>query len=477
MKKNILLLVTFMLAAVSTAWADTDYEFTAQYSNVGKLVYNGQEQTVSFSVYGNNCGYTILDNRATNVGTYTALIQASGCPGHYNTDSRGHWHIFRHVGNVSVAWTIDPRNLVDGVNITVKDQQWTGNNIQVAAGDDRLYTIKYNDQDLVLNKDYTVLVTKLNSPTTVKDEGRYVIQFTGIGNFTGAVTKTFDVKKDLSKGENFTGVHFNIPEQIYLHGQTGFDFQVEVFDNISHAKLYENEDYTMKFFDGDTEVEETAVNAGDENAKGKKYIVKFFGVAPKYDPDETKSIEKTFYVVKEYQDCDPTEGALSGVANPVNMRITKAGYPVALDSPDGVIVKSEMQVAPQPDGSEIVQAIDPESNRCQIPAGMEVTIGEDNLGYDIVGIQNNAFAGCTKLRWINSMIPAAVWTPKSLDRSVIDTPFFGIPKMTLVYLNGYSIKGENYIYKVTESDFRSELFHIYEDIKGDQTKYSDSTNE
>ena len=108
---------------------------------------------------------------------------------------------------------------------------------------------------------------------------------------------------------------------------------------------------------------------------------------------------------------------------------------------------------------------------------MEVTIGEDNLGYDIVGIQNNAFAGCTKLRWINSMIPAAVWTPKSLDRSVIDTPFFGIPKMTLVYLNGYSIKGENYIYKVTESDFRSELFHIYEDIKGDQTKYSDSTNE
>ena len=138
MKKNILLLVTFMLAAVSTAWADTDYEFTAQYSNVGKLVYNGQEQTVSFSVYGNNCGYTILDNRATNVGTYTALIQASGCPGHWNTDSRGHWHIFRHVGNVSVAWTIDPRNLVDGVNITVKDQQWTGNNIQVAAGDDRL---------------------------------------------------------------------------------------------------------------------------------------------------------------------------------------------------------------------------------------------------------------------------------------------------------------------------------------------------
>jgi hypothetical protein len=49
--------------------------------------------------------------------------------------------------------------------------------------------------------------------------------------------------------------------------------------------------------------------------------------------------------------------------------------------------------------------------------------------------------------------------------------------MTLVYLNGYSIKGENYIYKVTEDDFRSELFHIYEDVKGDQTKYSDSTNE
>lgn len=477
-----------MLAAVSTAWADTDYGFQATFSNVSSPVYNGQEQTVSFTVDNANCSYDISNNKGTNAGTYNAQINPQ-CTGHTNTDDEGGTHIFVHKGTITVAWTIQPRNLVDGVTITVKDQKWTGNDIQIAAGDDALYTIKYNDTDLELNKDYQVTVTKLNTPTTVKDEGRYVIVFKGIGNFTGIVTKTFDVKKDLSQGEDITGVHYDIPEQIYLNGQISFDFQVEVTDRFSHTKLYEGEDYTMKFFkaeaaDAADEVEETAIkpysidNGDNESVRGQKYWVEFTGVAPKYDP-ETK-IKKAFYVVKEYQECDPTQipNVYPNLAK-VNMRLTKGGYPIALDSPEGAIVKGQAQVAPKPGTGG--PAIDIQSTRCLIQDTVKVAIttgdATEFLNHDVVGVQDMSFAACFQLRWIDSWIPGDVWTPKSLSRSVPNTPFYGIPKQTLVYLNGVNIKGENYIYKITKEDFRSELFHIYEDVKGDQTKYSDSANE
>lgn len=476
MKKNILILLSVLMASATTAWGQVSTSnFSASYSQGGPYTYDGQEHN-GVSGISANCTYQVTGTQsATNAGHYSCTV-ASFCPGHYEyVGSR--WQIeWYHVGAYTIDWVINPRDLNDDVEIKVNDQQWTGQEIDV----NDVYTIKYNDQDLT-EDDYDVVVTKLESPVNILDEGRYTIVFTGKGNFTGQYIETFDVKKDLSKGEDFTGVHFDIPEQIFIKGQS-FDFQVEVSDKISHAKLYENEDYTVAFYSkaeatSDFEIEETAVNLG-EGEKAKKYWVVFTGVAPKYDPE--KSIKKAFYVINEYQESAPSpathdpniRGNLDGLAK-VNIRITKPGYPVAQDSPNGKVELGEAKVAPKTDGSP---AIDVESKRCMILDTIKVAVvdGEttEYVNHNIVGIENNAFAGCKTLRWINSLIPGT-YVPTSLDRTVIDTPFYGIPRQTLVYLYGYNITGENYIYKITENDFRSALFHIYEDIKGDQTKYSD----
>lgn len=479
MKKNILILLSIMMASATTAWGQSVRAFNPQYTNyspVGHptITYDGSSKTgVLLGSY--NCqGATITGNTATNAGVYQAEIRPE-CEGHLvpTPDITEGYFTYYDAGTTTVDWQILPRDLNDGVTIEVTDQKWTGHNIAT----NKVYTVKYGTTTLMENVDFNVVVTKLQTATSILDEGRYTIVFTGRGNFTGQVVKTFNVKKDLSQGEDITGVHFNIPEQIFVQGQT-FDFQCEVSDKISHTLLYEGEDYTMKFYSNATatdEVAETAITAGD--GKGKKYWVVFTGVAPKYDPD--KSIKKAFYVVKEYQESAPSpttlattvRGNLDGLAK-VNLRITKPGYPVALDSPNGMVELGEAKVAAYADGTP---AINIESTRCMILDTIQVAVtdaAEDIVNHNIVGIENNAFAGCSKLRWVNSLIPAS-YVPSSLDRTVVDTPFYGIPHQTLVYLYGYNINGENYIYKITENDFRSALFHIYEDVKGDQTKYSD----
>lgn len=464
-----------MLATAATAWGQTSTveEFIPTYTNnspVGNatLTYDGTEKT-GVVVTSTNCEnrYTISQDKATNAGTYTAHITAE-CTSHtittVGTDPTT--FTFIHAGDVAVTWQILPRDLTDGVTITVQDVQWTGNDIAISSA---ISEISYNSTALAANTDYIVFVTKESTPGNVRDEGRYTLVFQGIGNFKGTVTKTFDVKKDMSQNEDVTGVHYDIPEQILKEGATTFDFLCEVTDTKSHNKLFEGEDFTMKFYkdeacaDGD-EIDEAAIGVEGADAKGQKYWVKFTGVKPKYD--ENTSIVKAFYVVKEYQTYDHTNDAYADI----NMRITKAGYPVATDSPTGAIVRGEMQVAPKAGGDP---AIATTSERCEIPAEMTLTVTDD-LNYNIVGIQNHAFSGCTTLRWIDSKIPANVYTPSSLERNVPDTPFYGVPKQTLIYLFGYTVAGENYIYKVTSTELRTERFHIYEDVAGDQTKYSDA---
>ena len=452
MKKHFLLLLTIMLCAVGTAWGQYNQTFTATYTVNENLTYSGAEQT-GFTVGTTNCSYKVTGDKATNAGTYAGAI-TSDCGGHYLSLGGYDQIVWDHIGTINVNWVILPCDLTDvGVTIEAQDVQWTGSDINIS---DAIKTAQFKGSDMTKGTDYDVYVTKESIATSVKNEGRYTLVFTGKGNFTGTITRTFDVKKDMSKGEDITGVHYDIPEQIRVEGEA-FEFQYEVSDKISHAKLYVDEDYTVELFTDDA----CTSPADEANMTEGKYWAKFTGVAPKYDP--TTSITKAFYVVNEYQTYDHATYA------DINMRITKAGYPVATDSPTGQAIPGEMEVAPLTDGNP---AIDLASTQCEIPEKMTVPVTDD-LNFNIVGIQNNSFSGCATLRWINSLIPSDAWTPSSLDRTIIDTPFYGLPKPTIVYLYGSTVKGENYVYKITDSDFRSERYHIYEDVIGDQTKYSD----
>ena len=478
MKKKILATLLILLAAVGTAMAGGDIEFTASIDNP-TLIYNGLEQTVTITA---NCSYNVTSGSVTgtNVGTYTVTAEAT-CPGHVDiADTPG---TFTHTGSSTMTWVIEPRDIAttygDGHDVTlavkapateqggVVSTKWTGSVINYSD----LFTITFNSADLSTDE-YEVHIFQGEAPTTMKDEGRYTIVFQGKNNFKGSIIKMVDVKKDMSEGESVTGIHFDIPAQILIDGATTFDFNATVTDKKSHTTLHENEDYTLKFFstEADAEQELLEPDADDTNNPTPidettintqaKYWVVAEGVAPKYQG----KIKKAFYTINEYQTTTPTGGV------EISLHITEPGYPTAADSPSGAVIPGEMQVGknPQPAvATTVVKAV--------VPGDFTVTLTED-ITFNVVGIESGAFAGCNVLRFIDAS-NIKDFTPSSLNRNAANGPFAGLPKQTLVYLTGADVEGENYIYHTSTSadDWFCDVYRIYDDSNGNQTGFADAT--
>ena len=510
MKKIIFLTLALALTFVGTTWGqatDEHFEVTSVTINDNyPFVYDGTAKTYITS-FVDNCSISdgnLMGNTATNAGDYTATI-SSICHGH-PIDKGSYTYEEFHVGSVSYNWTILPRSISKtdyadyNVSVTVHNQKWTGSEIELAADvsdtDTKVYSIKFKGAELVKGTDYDVYTTIESSTGKIKDEGRYTIVFVGKGNFTGTITKTFEVKKQLTDPEATTGIHYAIPDQILTLNTTNSkyelkEFTMEVNDTKSHTILRETEDYTLKFFAGGAAVDDyldsdpsndpTPITLADITAEGKYWVV-IEGKAPKY----TAKVKKEFYAIKEYQ-LTATHMIDGGEAPQVSVRITKAGYPTYAPVGATAPVKGEVEVAMKPvintdAATTFTPCIPIESNRCVIPAGynmkafLSTVFGSltSEYTYDVVGIKNGVFAGCSKLRWIDVQIPAATWTPSSLDRDVIniDTPFCGVPKSAIVYLFGTTVAGENYVYKFGTDDYRCAQYRIYEDLSGEQTQYS-----
>ena len=92
----------------------------------------------------------------------------------------------------------------------------------------------------------------------------------------------------------------------------------------------------------------------------------------------------------------------------------------------------------------------------------------------ITEIADGAFEGCTALRYID-LANAKGFTPSSLQRNIAASPFYGVPKQALVYLNGTTFTGENYVYKPGDgTDYFCELCKIYDDMSGNQLGFSET---
>ncbi len=467
MKKNIFLTLVLSLAFAGTAWGDatteifevTSVTFNANYP----FVYDGTPKTYITS-FENNCTLkkgSLTGNTATNAGSYTATI-SSQCYGHGTYHSGDYYEEF-HVGSVTYNWSILPRDIsktsgyADNkyVTITVNDQEWTGSAINISA----VYTIKFEGANLTA-ADYDVYVTKEETPTTIKDAGRYTIVFTGKGNFTGTITKTFDVKKDLSEPAIIKNVMlFDIPVQIIPFGGKLTALNMTISDKESHETLYEGVDYTLKYYqnDGTTEITDFKTNGLDYSSADveNKYVVEITGIGTKYDG----WIKQEFWAVKEYQLTDEN----------VSLHITEPGYSLGLTSPTGAVVKGKMMV-----GDKTEQATAGAIKTLEIPATKSVNVDTKNITFDIVGIENGAFKDFSTLRFIDAR-QIANYKPSSLNRTATNTPFTGLPKQTLVYLTGSTVEGENYIYD-TGVGLNCETFKIYDDISGTQTGFTNATD-
>lgn len=502
MKKNIFLTLALVLTFVGTAWGQTSDPFKVTSVTINPnypFVYDGTEKEY-ITGFTDNCSLndgSLTGNTATNAGSYTATI-SSQCYGH-PIDMGSYTYEEFHVGSVSYNWTILPRPLTDaGVTITTKDVTWTGNEIDItSAYEPIVYNNGTSDYTLVKGTDYDVYTTIQNTPNNVKDAGRYTIVFVGKGNFAGTVTKTFDVKKDLATAATDGILTYDIPTQIMLYQNNVTDvadianatytlnkLNIQIKDANSHELLYEGEDYTLAYYSEYTsETDNTPIVAGhpeqltltqtgnptstETGNMEKKYIVKITGTGKKY----TGSKILNFYTLAEYQktvanasDVDPHKILWYRIST------TNPGYPTNATPGANSLSTAKGQVTV---GAPIGAAINKETNKLTIPAGNATLVGDKTINFDVTGINKYAFAGCNVLRWMDIQIPAETWTPISLDRTIADSPFFGVPKPALVYLFGTTVTGENYVYKFGTNDLRCAQYRIYEDITGQQTLYSE----
>ena len=458
MKKNIFLTLALSLAFAATAWGQATEPFTASITNT-PTTYNGEPQSPSITA---NCAYSHTFAAVTDAGTYQVTVN-NGC----TTHDVGSGTLTHTGGSVTLDFVIDPHNIADATFVTTvnaNDMKWTGATLTPTQGDgDEKYqlkaTIAGNPTDLELNTDYTFYTI----PSEVKDAGEYTIVFVGKGNYNGTVATTFNVKKDLTDPSVEAILGYDIPTQIIPFESQLKALNMIITDENSHETLYEGVDYTLKYYqaDGTTEITDFTTNGLAYSTDGieNKYQVEIIGQGTKYN----QSVKKVFYAVKEYQTLSPTDGTAN-----ISLHITEPGYPEAETSPTGVVVIGKMMV-----GAKAAAAVDAAAERVKIPATHTVSVTKD-ITFNIAGIENGAFKGCNTLRYIDATNLEG-YTPSSLDRKAENTPFEGLPKQTLVFLEGATVTGENYIYKTTTAgDYRCETLMIYDDVNGTQTGFENA---
>lgn len=156
------------------------------------------------------------------------------------------------------TFTVEPREIEAKDVAFDKELTYTGNELTQTV------TVTVNGKTLTVGTDYTV------SGLTGTEPGSYPVTVTGTGNYTGTVTKSFEIAKaDISSAE--------ITYDAGPYGYTGKEWKPEVAVSFNDAALTADTDYTVSY--------ENNINAGTA-----KIIIT--GIGDHF----TGSTEKTFTI-------------------------------------------------------------------------------------------------------------------------------------------------------------------------------------
>lgn len=113
---------------------------------------------------------------------------------------------------------------------------------------DEDYRITYNDETLVKDKDYIISYTSPEKNYT--NPGSFKVTFTGIGRFTGSVTKTWTIQKTSLTtlwAEDDLGISYKNSD--YTKGGTKARIEVSIWDEkeFEYVYLKEGVDYTVTY--------------------------------------------------------------------------------------------------------------------------------------------------------------------------------------------------------------------------------------
>ena len=135
----------------------------------------------------------------------------------------------------AATFTVEPREIEAKDVAFDKELTYTGNELTQTV------TVTVNGKTLTVGTDYTV------SDLTGTEPGSYPVTVTGTGNYTGTVTKSFEIAKaDISSAE--------ITYDAGPYGYTGKEWKPEVTVSFNSATLTAGNDYTVSY--------ENNINAG-----------------------------------------------------------------------------------------------------------------------------------------------------------------------------------------------------------------------
>ncbi len=314
--------------------------------------------------------------------------------------------------------------------------------------------VKIGSTTLDSSTDYTVTYDELILPGVYP----HGIKITGKGSYFGYVYADFTICKSINPTKASAVVKIttdpatpNATDLLPARTWTGselpsafnvYDFGEELIQGVDYKLWYKPEgasDYSLTAPTGS----ETAVT---------KVTVKIEGIGI-----YSEEFLRDYYIVPVTM-TDVTTGAdtkiqygLIDKTNNVNVK----GYTGTTDGTD-VIVPATMKP---------IDALT--FNVTGVEALNATVINSVTLPSSITSITDGAFDGATNLHWIDAS-KATGFVPTTLSRTATAAPFKGINKRSLIFLNGSTVEGENYVYKVAVDNYQCDVLKIYDDTEGNQ---------
>ena len=314
--------------------------------------------------------------------------------------------------------------------------------------------VKIGSTTLDSSTDYTVTYDELILPGVYP----HGIKITGKGSYFGYVYADFTICKSINPTKASAVVKIttdpatpNATDLLPARTWTGselpsafnvYDFGEELIQGVDYKLWYKPEgasDYSLTAPTGS----ETAVT---------KVTVKIEGIGI-----YSEEFLRDYYIVPVTM-TDVTTGAdtkiqygLIDKTNNVNVK----GYTGTTDGTD-VIVPATMKP---------IDALT--FNVTGVEALNATVINSVTLPSSITSITDGAFDGATNLHWIDAS-EATGFVPTTLSRTATAAPFKGINKRSLIFLNGSTVEGENYVYKVAVDNYQCDVLKIYDDTEGNQ---------
>ena len=173
-------------------------------------------------------GFNKTNPRLTNVSIDIANSKINMDP---HPSSSGHQYIASKIMD-AVATIEKPKTDISKLTISsIKDQTYTGQEIRPQV------TIKDGSKTLSENKDYTLIFMNNVKPGEAK------VKITGIGDYTGDVIKTFNIKEANTKKDINQLNISNIPDQTYMGIKLNPDVEIKDGSNT----LVNDKDYSLTY--------------------------------------------------------------------------------------------------------------------------------------------------------------------------------------------------------------------------------------